>query len=222
MTLDLKSPCTISSMKLLLWNLDNRYHRYKIEASLDTSTWTTIVDRTAVTNQCRGWQEVGFNPAVQARYLRLTGTYNSANTAFCVVEWEVYGVLLMPDNSDQYECGLGAGRRYDELPGQARHSSGQPQDGDGEPGQRRRRYQRAVRWLLVFNTTTWSNNQTVTLQAAEDADTVNSSASHPVQPAGVTHKDVTATEQDNDGVVVNLALARGARLRGATGASGAS
>ena len=94
MTLDLKGPCTISSMKLLLWNLDSRYHRYKIEASMDTTTWTTIVDRTATTNQCRGWQEVGFNPTIQARYLRLTGTYNSAgNTAFCVVEWEVYGTV---------------------------------------------------------------------------------------------------------------------------------
>ena len=92
MTLDLKSPCTISSLKLLLWNLDNRYHRYKIEASLDNATWTTIVDRTAMTYQCRGWQEINFSPTIQARYLRLTGTYNSANTAFCVVEWEVYGM----------------------------------------------------------------------------------------------------------------------------------
>ena len=99
MTLDLKGPCTISSMKLLLWNLDNRYHRYKIEASLDNATWTTIVDRTATTNQCRGWQEISFSPTIQARYLRLTGTYNSANTAFCVVEWEVYGSPPHTDRS---------------------------------------------------------------------------------------------------------------------------
>jgi hypothetical protein len=95
MTLDLKEPCTISSIGLLLWDLDNRYHRYKIEASMDNATWTTIMDRTATTYQCRGWQEVGFNPTVQARYLRLTGTYNSVNTVFCVVEWEVYGMVGM-------------------------------------------------------------------------------------------------------------------------------
>ena len=79
MTLDLKGLCTISSMRLLLWDLDSRYYRYKIEASSNNTTWTKIVDRTAVTNRCRSWQNISFNPAIQARYLRLTGTYNSAN-----------------------------------------------------------------------------------------------------------------------------------------------
>ena len=92
MTLDLKGLCTISSMKLLLWDLDNRYYRYKIEASIDNATWTTIVDRTATTNQCRGWQDISFSPTIQARYLRLIGTYNSENAGFRVVEWEVYGM----------------------------------------------------------------------------------------------------------------------------------
>ena len=90
--LDLKKLCTISSMRLLLWDLDNRYYRYKIEASRDHLTWDTIVDRTAETDQCRSWQDIGFNPPIQARYLRLMGTYNSANVQFHVVEWEVYGV----------------------------------------------------------------------------------------------------------------------------------
>ena len=60
--------------------------------------WSTIVDRTAPTNRCRSWQEISFNPTIQARYLRLTGTYNSnnggANNGFHVVEWEVYGAPL--------------------------------------------------------------------------------------------------------------------------------
>ena len=93
MTLDLKGLCTISSIKLLLWDLDSRYYRYKIEASSNHTTWTTIVNRTATTNQCRGWQNISFSPAIQARYLRLVGTYDSfaGNTGFHVVEWEVYG-----------------------------------------------------------------------------------------------------------------------------------
>jgi hypothetical protein len=95
MTLDLKGLCTISSTKLLLWDLDNRYYRYKIEASSNNTTWTTIVDRTAATNQCRSWQNISFSPTIQARYLRLTGTYNSspANRGFHVVEWEDYGTV---------------------------------------------------------------------------------------------------------------------------------
>ena len=81
MTLDLKGLCTISSMRLLLFDLDDRYFRYKIEASSDNTTdnamWTTIVDRTDPTNECRSWQDISFNPPIQARYLRLTGTYGS-------------------------------------------------------------------------------------------------------------------------------------------------
>ena len=92
MTLDLKGLCTISSMRLLLWDLDNRYYRYKIEASSNNTTWITIVDRTDPTNECRSWQDISFNPPIQARYLRLTGTYNSSSQhRFHVVEWEVYG-----------------------------------------------------------------------------------------------------------------------------------
>ena len=74
--------------------------------------------------------------------------------------------------------------------------------------------------VLVFNTTTWSNNQTVTLEAAEDADALNSSATIRCSSPGLTHKDVTATEQDNDGVASTWRWP-GVRLRGATGASGA-
>ena len=91
MTLDLNGLCTITRTKLLLWDLDSRrYYRYKIEASIDNTTWATIVDRTT-TNQCQGWQDISFDSPVQARYLRLTGTYNSANIQFHAVEWEVYG-----------------------------------------------------------------------------------------------------------------------------------
>ena len=95
MTLDLKGPYAISSMKLLLWDTDSRYYRYKIEASSNNTTWVTITDRTATTNQCRSWQNISFSPAIQARYLRLTGTYNSitGNNGFHVVEWEVYGAI---------------------------------------------------------------------------------------------------------------------------------
>ena len=98
MTLDLKDLCTISSMRLLLYDLDNRYYRYKIEASSNDTTWITIVDRTNGT--WRGWQDIVFSPPIQARYLRLIGTYNSAlngsNNGFHVVEWQVYGTLSAP------------------------------------------------------------------------------------------------------------------------------
>ena len=42
MTLDLKGLCTISSMRLLLWDLEDRYYRYKIEASSDNTTTSDV------------------------------------------------------------------------------------------------------------------------------------------------------------------------------------
>ena len=93
MTLDMKGLCQISSMRLRLWDVDDRYYRYKIEASNSTG-WATIVDRTGGTNRCQSWQDIVFSPTIiTARYLRLTGTYNStgAVNSFHVVEWEVYG-----------------------------------------------------------------------------------------------------------------------------------
>ena len=70
---------------------------------------------------------------------------------------------------------------------------------------------------LVFNAINWNTNQPVTLAAAEDPDLVNSSAVIRCSVAGITNKDVTATEQDND--VINLALAsRGSTITGSSGA----
>ena len=70
---------------------------------------------------------------------------------------------------------------------------------------------------LVFNAANWNIYQTVTLGAAEDADMVNSSAIIRCSAPGLADKDVTATEQDNDGVI-NLALAsRGSTITGSNG-----
>jgi uncharacterized repeat protein (TIGR02543 family) len=51
---------------------------------------------------------------------------------------------------------------------------------------------------LTFTTSTWSTYQTVTLYAANDADTSNGSATIRCSASGLTSVDVTATEADND------------------------
>ena len=76
---------------------------------------------------------------------------------------------------------------------------------------------------LVFNASTWNTNQTVTLAAASDADRVNDSAVIRCSAAGLTSKDVTATEQDNDaGCTIWRWPREAARLRGTTGPTGAN
>ena len=194
MTLDLKDLCVISSTKLLLWDLDNRYYQYNIEASLDNMTWTTIVDRTTSTWQ--SWQAINFNPAIQARYLRLTGTFNSANYGFIVVEWEVYGTppLEILTSTNAVTVAEGGTATFDVRLNTAPISpttvtvswvSGDV-DISVQSGQ-----------LLVFDASNWNTNQPVTLAAANDADGANGSATIRCSAPETADQDVTATEEDN-------------------------
>ena len=222
MTLDLKDLCTISSMRLLLYDLDNRFYRYKIEASSNNTTWVTIVDRTAVTNQCRSWQDISFSPPIQARYLRLIGTYNSAlngsNNGFHVVEWEVYGTPSAPvimTSADAVTVPEGGTATFEVklniAPVNPMTVTVSRVSGDADITVQSGN-------SLVFDASNWNINQTVTLGAAEDPDIVNSSAVIQCSAPGLTDKDVTATEQDND--VINLALAsRGSTITGSNGAN---
>jgi hypothetical protein len=87
MTLDLKVPTAVSRLRLLNYDWDARIHRYRIESSLDGTTWSNLVD--AGTGEHMGWEDWATNRT--ARYLRFTGLSNSANKAVCLAEWEVYG-----------------------------------------------------------------------------------------------------------------------------------
>ena len=89
MVLDLQQVCTVYNIKILLWDKDNRYYRYKVEGSEDGVTWTMLADRTS--GQWKSWQEIVLDVPAKVRYLKLTGTYNTTSSTFHVVEWEVYG-----------------------------------------------------------------------------------------------------------------------------------
>ena len=220
MTLDLKGLCEISSLRLLLYDLDNRFYEYYIEASSDNKTWTTIVDRTIGT--WRDWQDIPFNPPIQVRYLRLTGTYNSSlngnNNGFHVVEWEVYGTPSAPiivTSTDAVTVAEGAtttfGVKLDIAPLNSTTVTVSRVGGDPDI---------AVQsgGSLVFNASNWNTNQIVTLEAAEDSDILNSSTIIQCGAPGLTNKTVMAREQDND--VINLALAsHGSTITGNNGAN---
>ncbi|MGE4428986.1 MAG: MBG domain-containing protein, partial [Solirubrobacteraceae bacterium] len=88
MTMDLQAPATVSRIRLLNWDWGYRVHQYRIQASADGKSWTTVAD--ASTGEYSGWNDWAVElPAV--RYLRFTGLSNSANSSVCIAEWEVYG-----------------------------------------------------------------------------------------------------------------------------------
>ncbi|HEY3323528.1 MAG TPA: discoidin domain-containing protein [Planctomycetota bacterium] len=88
----LKEPTTIDCIRILLWDRsEDRFYRYKLEVRADTTSpqWTMVADRSGPNEQCRSWQKIQF-PARAVQQIRLTGTYNSANAGFHVVEVQAY------------------------------------------------------------------------------------------------------------------------------------
>ena len=88
MTLDMGAQMTVSRVRLLNWNWVYRVHRYTIEASTDGASWSTLIDATGADHA--GWDDWAIADQT-IRYLRFTGTSNSANAYVCISELEVYG-----------------------------------------------------------------------------------------------------------------------------------
>lgn len=86
--IELPQVATVARTQTMLFDLDLRFFRYRIDTSVDLNRWEPAVDKD--TGQWRGWQVDRFAPR-QAKYVRFTGLYNSANEICQVVEFEVYG-----------------------------------------------------------------------------------------------------------------------------------
>lgn len=69
-------PYIISSLRLLLWDCDDRSYSYYIESSVNIWDWEMVVDRTR--ENCKSWQVVRFSPRPVV-FIRIVGTRNTAN-----------------------------------------------------------------------------------------------------------------------------------------------
>uniref|UniRef100_A0A7E4UUI3 BTB domain-containing protein n=1 Tax=Panagrellus redivivus TaxID=6233 RepID=A0A7E4UUI3_PANRE len=81
----LPQPYLVDAMKLRLWDHDDRVYSYNIEVSVDQINWTRVFSEERVSS----WREVRFQkqPVV---FIKVTGTYNSANTSFQCVHLECF------------------------------------------------------------------------------------------------------------------------------------
>ena len=204
MTLDLKSAAVLSRIRLLNWDWGYRTHQYRIEASLDGSSWTSVAEANA--DEQRGWEEwsTGNDPV---RYLRFTGLANSANQYVCIAEWEVYGVAVAlsqvevsTDDVNVREAGEGRFFvRLDREPmgtvsvGVSRLSGDEGLSVKGS----------ATRTFTPANWSTW---QAVTLQAAADENADGETATFRLGGSDVQAAYVEATSLDDD-IGTNWALA---------------
>ena len=67
--IDLGRPSIINTIKMLLWNKDQRSYSYYIEVSMDNSDWIRVIDYSKYF--CRSWQTLHFKPRVVRQVTRL-------------------------------------------------------------------------------------------------------------------------------------------------------
>eukprot|EP00795_Rhopilema_esculentum_P003370 gene3370-1720_t len=84
-TIQLAQPFVIGSMRMLLWDCDDRQYCYRIEVSLDQNEWLTVCNR--ANEPSRSWQTITF-PQRPVSFIKLIGTKNTANQVFHVVHFE--------------------------------------------------------------------------------------------------------------------------------------
>ncbi|KAI1897337.1 hypothetical protein AGOR_G00082280 [Albula goreensis] len=83
--IQLAQPYMVGSLRLLLWDCDERSYSYYVELSTNQQQWTRVVDRTKVA--CRSWQTLRFEKQ-PASFIRIVGTHNTANEVFHCVHFE--------------------------------------------------------------------------------------------------------------------------------------
>uniref|UniRef100_A0A0A1X880 BTB/POZ domain-containing protein 9 n=1 Tax=Zeugodacus cucurbitae TaxID=28588 RepID=A0A0A1X880_ZEUCU len=81
----LGQPYIIGSMRLLLWDCDDRTYSFYIETSVNQKDWHIIVDKR--NDQVRSWQNFSFTPRPIV-FIRIVGTRNTANEIFHCVHLE--------------------------------------------------------------------------------------------------------------------------------------
>ena len=78
-------PYILGSMRLLLWDCDDRSYSYYIETSWDGQNWHMVCDKRQ--EACKSWQNVTF-PKRPVVFIKIVGTHNTANEVFHCVHFE--------------------------------------------------------------------------------------------------------------------------------------
>lgn len=74
--IQLGQPYLIGSLRLLLWDLDERTYKLYIETSVNNEDWEVVVDRRE--EHLRSWQQFTFKPRPVV-FIKIVGTENTAN-----------------------------------------------------------------------------------------------------------------------------------------------
>lgn len=89
--IDLQTGCFIESMKALTYYGDGRIYHYEIYTSLDGRTFTLAAEKNNNNQATSAGETYTFAEPINARYVRVVMTYNSANPSVHMKEFEVWG-----------------------------------------------------------------------------------------------------------------------------------
>lgn len=84
----LAQPYLLDSMRLLLWDRDDRLYSFYVEVSVDAQVWSRVVEA----ERRRSWQTLYF-PRAPVVYVKIVGTANTANEVFHIVHFECPAML---------------------------------------------------------------------------------------------------------------------------------
>lgn len=95
----LGQPYLVDSIKLLLWDCDDRSYSYYIEVSVNRKDWEVVCDKKD--QLCRSWQLITFElrPVV---FIKIVGTHNTANEVFHCVHLECPAVSGRGDDETHH------------------------------------------------------------------------------------------------------------------------
>jgi len=111
----LGQPYALSTMRMLLWDCDDRSYNYYIEVSVNQRDWEVVCDRTR--EPARSWQLISF-PRRPVVFIRIVGTHNTANEVFHCVHFEApaMGDTVNGSSIQQNSSGVSSGdSSQDEL-----------------------------------------------------------------------------------------------------------
>ncbi len=214
LTVDLNVPATVSWVRLLLYDWACRDQSYRLETSLDGTTWVQLAESNE--DDSAGWDNWSAGLAT-FRYLRFTGLSSTASQLVLVSEMEIYGTrdysgLPQPAIS-QTSVNVregGEGRFYirlAEVPERSVTFTVERVSGSADISIQ----SGATR---AFSANTWNTWQAVTLAAAKDENAVSEEATFRISAEGLDDRFVTATTLDDD-IGENLALgASGSTISG--------
>lgn len=86
--IEFSHPQEIGIIKFLLYDKDDRYYQYCVDALNINDEWVRVADRTKGEN--RSWQFITFDPLI-VKQIRIIGTCNSHGPWLHIVEVEAYG-----------------------------------------------------------------------------------------------------------------------------------